>query len=574
MNIIKRTGASLAAVFVALGFGLIGPQMSAQAAEPSASEYIVEATVNADGSIEVKETIKFANGVPSQVVQRIALTEDAEDYTIYSFTVSDISFTGASGTGAAATGEKQGDTLDITLTPNAGVSEITISYKVTGAAFDEGQAAGGTALTTIKWPVLQGLSIAVDAVSGSFAIPVGAETTSVSCYSGSIEAPTKCLMSAGGTFEYPTPSFRDDARAAGEVVTVSFLSPSSQIAANQVIEELWTLGRAFSTQPLYLIAALATLVVGGLLVFALQRANGRDVAAVKEPTLIASFVPTGSGTVEFEVEKGFRPGQVGTIGDERVDPVDITATILDLAVRGHLRITELPSGTAHRPLDWTFERRDGRDDLLTYEATLLDAIAPHSGEKVLVSAIGASVAPVIGKVQSQLYDDVVANGWFATRPDTTRNRWAALGWGVFVVAVGALVGLVTFTKFGLLGLALVIVAGLLLAISQSMPRRTAAGSAVLAGLNALSHSIATQPTDALAKETAYEEISEVLPYAVVLGSCGRWTQALVDADNDPGVPDPEDLHWYFAPGDWSLSDLPPAFDSLVATLQGRLYGHG
>ena len=40
-----------------------------------------------------------------------------------------------------------------------------------------------------------------------------------------------------------------------------------------------------------------------------------------------------------------RPGHVGTVADERVDPIDVTATLVDLAVRGHLLITELPRDT-------------------------------------------------------------------------------------------------------------------------------------------------------------------------------------------------------------------------------------
>ena len=36
------------------------------------------------------------------------------------------------------------------------------------------------------------------------------------------------------------------------------------------------------------------------------------------------------------------PGQVGTLIDEQANTLDVTATIIDLAVRGYLRITEIP----------------------------------------------------------------------------------------------------------------------------------------------------------------------------------------------------------------------------------------
>ena len=48
------------------------------------------------------------------------------------------------------------------------------------------------------------------------------------------------------------------------------------------------------------------------------------------------------GAVEFQPPDGVRPGQIGTLLDEQANPLDVTATIVDLAVRGYLRIEELP----------------------------------------------------------------------------------------------------------------------------------------------------------------------------------------------------------------------------------------
>src|SRR5439155_565626 len=49
-----------------------------------------------------------------------------------------------------------------------------------------------------------------------------------------------------------------------------------------------------------------------------------------------------SAPVEFEPPDRLRPGQVGTLIDERANPLDATATIVDLAVRGYLGIEEIP----------------------------------------------------------------------------------------------------------------------------------------------------------------------------------------------------------------------------------------
>jgi hypothetical protein len=321
-----------------------------------------------------------------------------------------------------------------------------------------------------------------------------------------------------------------------------------------------------------LLTALIVLLIGGAALYALHRFRGRDVGSSGPATLVASFVPVGAGESEFQVKADLRPGLVGTVADERVDPVDVAATLVDLAIRGHLRIIELTPTGPHAPLDWTFERLDGPDDLLDYEKTLLDAIAPIDGPAALVSKIGAPIEAVVPKAQDQLYTEVVRRGWFSRRPDVVRDRWQVLAWVVLGAAFLGLVALVAFTGFGILGLVLVGLAVVFIALSQEMPKRTASGVSLLNGLRVLSVELANQPLGEIPKARAYEEISQVLPYAVVLGGRERWLQALVDADNDPDVPDPDDLPWYRAEGDWHLADLPGAFDSFLTNVEGRLFG--
>ena len=45
--------------------------------------------------------------------------------------------------------------------------------------------------------------------------------------------------------------------------------------------------------------------------------------------------------VQFTPPAGLRAGQIGTLIDEEANVVDVTATIIDLAVRGYLRIEEI-----------------------------------------------------------------------------------------------------------------------------------------------------------------------------------------------------------------------------------------
>lgn len=529
----------------------------------------------ADGSIKISTEIAFSGAAPNQFVQRLLTTQKGDDYTYYNFTITDVTAT-ANGTDLKPVVTTSGDVQVITVdTSQLGTTPLTIGYTVTGASTSGGVASDGTAITSVAWPVLQGLAMPVATASGTINVPViGASGSilSVDCKSGSPAGLEPCQMWGGGTHDSWNPSFQDANIAAGSQVVLSFTAPSTMIPVDQDVRDRWTLDRAFSTTTGPLVTALLVLIVGAGLLLLLWRLRARNIATSKDPTIVASFVPTGKGTVEFEVADNIRPGHVGTVVDEHVDPIDITATLLDLAARGHVQIVELSPDKPGHPLDWTFRRLESADGLRPFEQTLLDAIAPADGDPAVVSSIGGPVEKVIAQVQDDLYEEVVDRGWFSRRPDQTRHLFDRVGWIGLGVAVVALVLLVIFTHLGLLGLALVALAVGFIAVAQAMPRRTPAGVDLLHGLHALSMTLQTEPVNQIPKQTAYAQISSILPYAVVLGGRDRWLQALVAADADPTVPSPDELPWYEGTANWTMSDLPVSLDAFIANISGRLVG--
>src|SRR5665647_3588697 len=106
---------------------------------------------------------------------------------------------------------------------------------------------------------------------------------------------------------------------------------------------------------------------GSALVIGRVRRTGRDRAYLGltpglRPT---TSQPVASGyrdrrdavSVQFSPPDGVRPGEIGTLVDEKADPVDVTATMIDLAVRGYLRIEEVPRSRPDKPpKDWTLVR--------------------------------------------------------------------------------------------------------------------------------------------------------------------------------------------------------------------------
>ncbi len=538
-----------------------GPLAVPASAEGTASRVVVDAELAADGTLAVSETITFTGVAPAEVQQRLETREDLVGDRQY---VQRVTAVPGSVGGTAVTPSVRTEDRFTTLTlPTGGASEVTLAYTVTGAVVN---LAGGD--TALRWPLLQGLSASVEQFEGVVEIP-GAFSY-VKCTAGPPNSTVPCDFAAAGSENARTPTFRDGPRGEGEVVVVDIGFPAGTVTANEVIHQRWTFGRAFSAEPLPLGLALGLLVLGGLALLLAHRRLGVDRAgAAGDVARVAEFAPVGVGQSEFRVLDRVRPGHVGTVADERVDPIDITATLLDLAVRGHLLITELPRASAFARSDWQLTRLSGADELRPFERALLDGLAPEGGG-VLVSQVAERVSASVGDVQDKLYDEVVDNGWFERRPDSTRSRWTQLAVAALVVAVVATVLLAAFTTFGLIGLALIVLGLGLVLVGQEMPSRTAEGSALLTGLGTLRSDLLSHPTTQAPAGRELMEISRVLPYTVVLGGSDRWLDALVATDADDDA-DATDLSWYHGPAGWHLRDLPDSLRNFVTTVTGSLF---
>jgi hypothetical protein len=72
------------------------------------------------------------------------------------------------------------------------------------------------------------------------------------------------------------------------------------------------------------------------------------------------------------------------------------------------------------------------------------------------------------------------------------------------------------------------------------------------------------------KGAELHELSELLPYAIVLGGADRWLDAIVASDTDEHA-DETDLPWYHGPANWHLRDLPDSLRNFVTTVSGSLF---
>ncbi len=92
----------------------------------------------------------------------------------------------------------------------------------------------------------------------------------------------------------------------------------------------------------------------------------------------------------YEPPKGFTPAEVGTLIDDSTDPRDITSTIVDLAVRGYIKIEEkVDTFLVFKKKDYVFHllkpREQWGNDLSPHERVMLENVFAGGNETQLSS---------------------------------------------------------------------------------------------------------------------------------------------------------------------------------------------
>jgi len=154
--------------------------------------------------------------------------------------------------------------------------------------------------------------------------------------------------------------------------------------------------------------------------------------------------------VEYEPPENLKPAEVGTLVDEYADDRDIVATIIDLAIRGYLKIKPLGDKDVEIEI-----LREG-DDLEGYERRVFKAIKESAEDgKVLrlgegvghyIRSLGPSKAKeyvekykklheTFESVKDKVYNSLYLRGYFQENPKRVRDNYAVLGILMFLIAM-------------------------------------------------------------------------------------------------------------------------------------------
>jgi uncharacterized membrane protein len=384
--------------------------------------------------------------------------------------------------------------------------------------------------------------------SATVLVSVAGALQRVTCFQGPTGSTEPCSASTGGNVA----SFGATRRfSPGEQLTIvtALKSGAIAVAAPDLVARPRGFVDYFSASPLALGVAAVVFVGGLFLVWWTWWTRGRDRGRAR-----------GAIVAEYEPPAKLRPAQLGVLVDESADPRDLVATVVDLAVRGYLTITEHAKHGLFGHADWTLDKKKAGDDLLPYERKLFDGIFT-GGESVLLSSLKGTFAPTLKSAESLLYKDATERGWFVADPSRVRTLYAGLGCLTAVVGIGLVFVLGQVLGWGLVGLALVPAGVALLVLNRAMPARTAAGAALFAQTLGFKRYMDTAETDRAAFAEKEGLFTAYLPYAVMFASVEGWMRAFAGLDVTRAV-----SSFYIGPGPFNALAFSNSFSGFSSTL--------
>ena len=239
--------------------------------------------------------------------------------------------------------------------------------------------------------------------------------------------------------------------------------------------------------------------------------------------------------VQYEPPRGLSPAEAGTLLDNSADLRDITATLVDLAVRGYLRIEEREGSKFFGLVfgrDYALRRLEppaGAAKLAPHEGRLFDGIFASRSGLVELSDLKEEFYTEIPKIKTSIFDRLLGRGFYHARPDTVRTRWivAAVVFGALIAIGGGAMSagfLMTPVPFIAAG---VLVAGILLWFSLIMPARSEAGTRALEHVLGFEDFLRRVESENLKRIIIGhpELFDRYLPFAMAFGVERKWARA-------------------------------------------------
>jgi uncharacterized membrane protein len=239
---------------------------------------------------------------------------------------------------------------------------------------------------------------------------------------------------------------------------------------------------------------------------------------------------------QYEPPNQLTPGEAGTLVDNAANMRDITASIVDLAVRGYMVIEEVQKdrmlGLIHEK-DYNFilqKDRSQRGALKAHEQALLDGFFTMgtTNETISMDSLQNRFYTTLPVMRSGIFDSLVSQGFYKRRPDSVRSTYIGAGvvFGVLMIWAGSAMA----RAMGIAPLPFIIggvlSALVICAFGWFMPAHTEQGTRALEGVlgfeDFLNHVEADRFNRTIKTPQMFEKF---LPFAMAFGVEKNWSKA-------------------------------------------------
>jgi uncharacterized membrane protein YgcG len=481
-------------------------------------------TVNVDGSAVITERISLVfEGEWHGIHRTIPIEYPGPNGTNYQLFISISSVTDGSGGKLKYESSTSGGSRDLKIyIPDAvdGTRTVEITYRVrNGTRFFSDYDEFYWNVTGNDWPV------PIDHASATVHFPGTA--------AGSLRA--QAFTGAYGSAEHDARATINGAEAQFETdsplpmrggMTIDVFIPKGIFKQPSALTKLvWFIG---GNPAVFL--PLVTLAV----MFTLWWYKGRD------PDPGESVAPM------YEPPAGISPAEAGALLDDTIHPRDITSTIVDLAVRGFIKIEEkIDKGLVFDHKDYVLHLLQKRQDwrgLAPHERVMLENIFVGDTTGVHLSNLKNRFYTAVPLIREDIMSALKNKGVYMLDPESANGFSVGAAFGVLMIfAVLQFFHVANFLSSVPLLIGCVLISALIWWLfARVMTAKTTKGARTQIAVLGFQEFMNRVDADRL-KIMPPDTFEKFLPYAMALGVEHHWAQAFAGIVKDPPS-------WYAAPG--------------------------
>jgi uncharacterized membrane protein len=279
-------------------------------------------------------------------------------------------------------------------------------------------------------------------------------------------------------------------------------------------------------------------------------------------------------TVRYEPpkfdNKPLTPAEVGTLVDERIDPRDITSTIIGLAVKGYIKIEETgKEGMIFHKTDYVLIKvKEADTNLSLFEAELMRSLFSTfpAGIRQFVSGLKNRFYRNLPDLKKALFGELMRKKYFLNDPEKIRKSYRVTG---ILIAVfgGFVLAFVTPDSMGRGFLACLLTGLVVFTIGKFMPAKTRTGASAYLDILGFQEFMNRAEKDRIERMGDKDLFSKFLPYAIALDVADNWAKAFEGIYQEP--PD-----WYVSPGGFRTfgpSDFSHSINAVTSSLGSAMF---